>query len=349
MASVWIRTRRTKGGDDRHRVEYRVGGRDTKTQFAGSFKTKRLAILRAAWIERELAEHRVPDLRPAEIEPSSPTFAVAARRWLDSRVDVSEGTKLQNRTSINRAMAVLRDRRIDELEPEDIADLVVLLHSEGVAVGYLRKVCQAIAMTLDHAGVTPNPARNKLIVRMPRNEPEEMNPPTAEHVAGVYRLLPTAHRLPLLFLDWSGARVSAIDHALVGDYDEQRRRVRLRAATTKTRRALWIDLHPVIAGEIERRLPPRDDRDLRAQLFAGTGSDALRTAIARACRAAGVPLFSPHDLRHRRISLLHLNGTPWARIGEFVGQRNLATTANTYSHVLMDEAEVDYAALLIGT
>jgi hypothetical protein len=37
---------------------------------------------------------------------------------------------------------------------------------------------------------------------------------------------------------------------------------------------------------------------------------------------------------------------PWARIGEFVGQRNLAVTANTYSHVLIDEAEADYAALL---
>jgi hypothetical protein len=35
-----------------------------------------------------------------------------------------------------------------------------------------------------------------------------------------------------------------------------------------------------------------------------------------------------------------------ARIGEFVGQRNLAVTANTYSHVLIDEAEVDCAALL---
>jgi len=44
--------------------------------------------------------------------------------------------------------------------------------------------------------------------------------------------------------------------------------------------------------------------------------------------------------------LLHLRGVPWARIGAFVGQRNLAVTANTYSHVLVDEAEVDYASLL---
>ena len=76
----------------------------------------------------------------------------------------------------------------------------------------------------------------------------------------------------------------------------------------------------------------------------------LTVAAARRLEVApGVPAFSPHDLRHRRISLLHLGGLPWARIGEHVGQRNLAVTANTYSHVLTDEAELDYGALLRTT
>jgi hypothetical protein len=48
---------------------------------------------------------------------------------------------------------------------------------------------------------------------------------------------------------------------------------------------------------------------------------------------------------HRRISLLRLAGMPWARIGEFVGQRNLAVTANRYTHVT-DEAELDNEKLL---
>ena len=68
--------------------------------------------------------------------------------------------------------------------------------------------------------------------------------------------------------------------------------------------------------------------------------------IAKACAAAAIPLWSPHDLRHRRISLLHLRGVLWARIGEFVGQRSLSVTADTYSHALADEAELDYAQLL---
>ena len=103
---------------------------------------------------------------------------------------------------------------------------------------------------------------------------------------------------------------------------------------------------PPVLFEAVLELVPRDDRTAERRVFQGFGGDRFRTAITRACTAAGVPAFSPHDLRHRRISLLHLAGVPWARIGEHVGQRNLAVTANTYRHVLADEAELDYAGLL---
>jgi integrase len=78
----------------------------------------------------------------------------------------------------------------------------------------------------------------------------------------------------------------------------------------------------------------------------GASSDRLRTAIARACRACGVPEFSPHDLRHRRISVLHRQGRSWAEIASMVGQRKLSVTADTYTHVPVDGREVDYASLL---
>jgi len=46
--------------------------------------------------------------------------------------------------------------------------------------------------------------------------------------------------------------------------------------------------------------------------------------------------------------LLHLSGVPWARIGEHVGQRSLRVTADTYSHVLSEERELDVAEPLLG-
>jgi integrase len=81
-------------------------------------------------------------------------------------------------------------------------------------------------------------------------------------------------------------------------------------------------------------------------VFGGFTQERFLTAIARACRAAGIAAFSLHDLRHRRISLLHAQGLPWARIGEFVGHADLVPTAGTYTHVLAREAELDDGSLL---
>ena len=95
-----------------------------------------------------------------------------------------------------------------------------------------------------------------------------------------------------------------------------------------------------------RRTSRREDRDGTARLFPGVSADRLRTAIARACRGAGVPEFSPHDPRHRRISLFHRQGRSWAEIGRFVGQRKLSITADTYTHVLSDGREIDFAGVV---
>jgi hypothetical protein len=47
-----------------------------------------------------------------------------------------------------------------------------------------------------------------------------------------------------------------------------------------------------------------------------------------------------------RSQAAHLGGTPWARLGGFVGHADLVTTARTYTHVLADEADLDYLKLL---
>jgi integrase/recombinase XerC len=154
-------------------------------------------------------------------------------------------------------------------------------------------------------------------------------------------VLPTRYKLPLVVLDATGMRLGELEHLTWGDVDEQRCRWRVSAAASKTSKARWVQVPPVVFDAV-MALVARDDRTPERRVFQGFGGDRFRTAIARATTAAGVPTFSPHDLRHRRISLLHLSGVPWARIGEHVGQRNLAVTANTYTHVLVDEAELDY-------
>jgi integrase len=90
---------------------------------------------------------------------------------------------------------------------------------------------------------------------------------------------------------------------------------------------------------------PREDREMAAQVFSGFGADRLRTAITRACKAAGVPMFSPHDLRHRRATLWHLQGIPAVEAASWLGH-SAQEHLKTYAHVVIDRSEVDYADLL---
>ena len=46
-------------------------------------------------------------------------------------------------------------------------------------------------------------------------------------------------------------------------------------------------------------------------------------------------MFSPHDLRHRRVSVRHRQGRTFAEIAQFVGQRKLSVSADTYTRVLI--------------
>ena len=259
---------------------------------------------------------RIPDVSRRADEPGVVTVAAACDTWRASRVDVTEATRVLHRVALNRVIPVLGERPVDAITTADVNELVTTLTEKGNRRETIRKSVKYLAAVLDECGRDPNPARSKSI-RLPHEEHEEISPPAASHVEAVFERVDDVYRLPLLLLDWSGARVSSIYEARVGDYDRINRRIRLRASTTKSRSALWIELPDVLATAIEGSL----GNDVDGPIFEGN-ANALRTAIGRACRDAGVPLFSPHDLRHRRISLLHAQGRSWAEIARFVGQRN---------------------------
>jgi integrase len=300
MPSSWIVVRLTKAGEKRYRVEYRTGGREAPTRYGGSFRTKREADERRRWIDGELAGRRVPDLRSIQFEQRAPTLAQAYEAWQASRVDVSAATATYQRSAVRRAKPLL-GRRVDEITAADVAALVGELAAAGKSRETIRKTVTVLAMVFDHASVSPNPARDRMRVRLPREERAEIQPPTAEHVEAVHALLAPAYRLPLLVLDATGMRVGELEQLRWGDIDEPRGRWRVSAAVAKTRRARWVSVPPPVFAAVTA-LVAREDRVSERRVFQGFGVDRFRTAIARACRAAGVPTFSPHDLRHRRIA-----------------------------------------------
>jgi integrase len=343
MPSSWIIARPTKDGSRRYRVLFRLGGRESSQRYGGSFSTRHEALARKRWVDGELAARRVPDLRSTAQPVGTMMLRAAAARWQTSRVDVSPGTMQTYRVALGRLLPRLGDMFLEKLDAQTVADLVAELHAAKLKKQTIRKTVSVLAMVLDHAGLRENPARDKLIVRMPREERRHVQPPTAAHVEAVVRLLPARYRLPALVLDASGMRIGELEALSWGDMDEPRGRWRI--ATSKTGRPRWVTPPGVLYAAV-LELCPRDDRHPDRRVFEQVTGDRLRTALARACTATGVPAFSPHDLRHRRVSLLHLAGVPWARIGEQVGHDDLVTTARTYTHVVADERELDYPELL---
>ena len=342
MPSAWIERRQAKSGV-RFRVEFRVGGRESASRYAGSFATKREALARKAWVANELASLRVPDVRLLDAS-HAPTLRSVAERWKDSRRDVAAGTRTTYGVNLNRILPRLGDHSLDEIQVADVDTLVAELHAGGCKRESIRKTLSTLAQVLDFAKVEPNPARDPSI-KLPREAKVEPKPPTAEHVEAVVRLLPIAYRLPALVLDATGMRVGELEALTWGDVDEPHSRFRVSAAVSKSGRARWVNT-PAVVFQAVTRLVAREDRTETRPVFQGFGADRFRTALARACRGAGVPTFSPHDLRHRRVSLMHEQGISWARIGELVGHGDIVTTARTYTHVLGDAAELDYEEVL---
>jgi integrase len=218
MPSAWIEKREAPSGASRYRVRYRLGGRETKPRYGGIFPTKREALARQQWIDGELAAMRVPNLlaRPAQ---ATATIRDLAAAWKASRVDVSDGTMQTYNVSLGRLLPRLGETAVDELDAQTVAGLVAELHGEGLRKQTIRKTVSVLAMILDHGRVEPNPARDKLTVKMPREARRHVEPPLSEHVEAVVRLLPTRYRLPALVLDATGMRVGELEGLTWGDVD----------------------------------------------------------------------------------------------------------------------------------
>jgi integrase len=80
---------------------------------------------------------------------------------------------------------------------------------------------------------------------------------------------------------------------------------------------------------------PLDDRTPERLVFHGANRNTLKGGMARACKAAGIPHFSPHDLRHRYTSVKLADAVPVTDIAAQVEHKKKSLTLDTYGHVLV--------------
>jgi integrase len=69
-------------------------------------------------------------------------------------------------------------------------------------------------------------------------------------------------------------------------------------------------------------------------VFGGITEASAYQAMSRACRNAKVPHYSPHSLRHRRITIWHQAGVPARELAERAGHARASMSLDVYSHVM---------------
>jgi integrase len=291
------------------------------------------ARLRRDFIAGELAAGRNPRtslvrLRTAAARPRG-TVKSLAERYVETRVDMRPAGRETLRSQLRRFADEFGSRRPDEITVDDVRDWIASLKVKGATV---KKYVQAARQLLDFAGADPNPARDPAL-KLPRIEREEVSPPSAEHYLAILDRVPARQRLPIVTLEQTAMRIGELASLRWADVDVAGCRFRLRSRETKTAAARWAQVPPWLMQAIADTCPTEDRVPARA-VFLVANPRTIRTAMERACRTAGIPLYSPHDLRHRRLSLWHGQGVPVRELAERAGHARPTLTLDVYSHVM---------------
>jgi integrase len=352
MASAYVITRTTSTGAKRYYVRYRLGGRTYPSQHGGSFKTMKEARARRDLIAGELAAARIP---ADAIRPAAPvaktTIADHFTAWKQSRLDLDERTLENTDFHWKRLAPVFATMTAEEVTHAHVQQWITeTMNSEKpLSPRGLRGYVGTLKQVLDFVGLDPNPARDRRI-KYPSAEQQIPVPPSDKHVLAMLERIPAERRLLYVFLEQDGGRIGEHVAFTWGDVDVESSRILARPEAVKgrrgRRRARWLQI-PEWLMALLLDTCPAEDRTGETPLFSWLhGVDhpiqAANKTMRNACKAAAIPHFHPHDLRHRRISLWHGQGIPAREIGDRAGQRQIAVTLDVYTHVMpLDEIPED--------
>lgn len=336
MSPAWIRprdvTKSTRNPRGRsYQVLFRRGGRLHRIESAGTFKTQTEARTRrdlvAGWLAAGLnPKDELGKLAAATVEIRTPLEV--RDDWLASRHQLAESTKHIYRNGTDAALTLLGVRDLQAITVADCERLVGLLAAD-YTVATVTTYWQAFAQLLDYAAVEPNPARNRR-VKLPREKRKPPTVPTADHVAVMLRRIAAKYVLPMVLIEQTAVRVETIDTLAWGNIDIAGAQLRI---TEKGRKIRWVPLPRWLMRQLEETCP-LEDRLADRRVFPGVTSSGLRGAMSKACRLGKIPHYHPHDLRHRRASLWHLQGIPDAVLAERVGHERPSFTKDVYTHVM---------------
>jgi integrase len=348
MATVTITTRHTMSGP-RYVVRFRLGGRAYPIAHAGSFRTMKEAKVRRNLVAGEIAAGRNPSdaLRAIAEQPiPAATFQTWGDRFLESRIDVDANTKKNYASSIKKIGETFGDRNPAAITPTEIAEWIAKLANDRKP-GTLQQYLITFRLVLDHAGVKPNAARDGR-VRLPKQVRSEPTPPSAAHVEAIIATLSDRFRLLFVTIEQGALRLGEAVSLTWGDVDVDGLRLRLPRSATKRDKARWVYLPEWLMEAIENSCP-LEDRVPERKVFQGVTEARAYQAMTRACRNAKIPHYTPHSLRHRRITIWHQSGVPARELAERAGHARPSMSLDVYSHVMpADEVQIERISALVS-
>jgi integrase len=280
---------------------------------------------------------------------SDDTVSDLAERWLQSRHDVREVTRVGHRSALRPVLARIGNQRVQHITPEQIAELVVSLSTNGssrtggplshrsivYALGSLKLV---LGYGVRVGLLRSNPAAEVRPPRKRKGNTKEVTIWTAAQLSAfiaagdcdeqwshVWRLLACGlRRSELLGLRWTD-----VDRD-TGSVSITQGRVRVGRRTVvddPKSDASWRVVHvedallgskAILAAAFLRA---EDKQGLIVTDVYGRpcSVDTFRAAFFRVCRAAAVPVIRVHAVRHTLAKVLHWQGLPPRDAAQLLG------------------------------
>ena len=134
------------------------------------------------------------------------TFEQWAERYRATRIDYADETTKNMGSHLKALNAVFAERDPAAITVADVQEWIA---GSTLKPSSLRRYLATLRAVLDFAGVEANPARDDRI-RLPREQAEIVDPPSASEVETIIAHTPKRWRLPLRVLEQTGMRVGEV-------------------------------------------------------------------------------------------------------------------------------------------